>query len=124
MEKIKRSGGTAIIAVVIMCLVVGWVTTLAHYHNAVGEKNDKIEMLKLQALDSQYKVEQLLGELKELKEPIFKIYLAWRRTRKVELTASNFHKYYVGIEMAPFFRLDERIEKLIRAYNEVYYPDY
>jgi len=107
-----------------MCLVVGWVTTLAHYHNAVGEKDAQIKLLKQQAFGAQTRVEELLSELKDLKEPIFKAYLAWRRIKKVELSASNFHRYYIGIEAAPFFRFDAKVWDLIKAYNKAYYPDY
>lgn len=124
MEKIKNRYGITIVVLLIFLLVLGWGCTVAHYNKVIGEKNDKIEMSELQAFEAQTRAEELLGELKDLKEPIFKVYLAWRRTKKVELTASNFHKYYVGIEATPFFRFNAKVWDLIKAYNKVYYPDY
>lgn len=116
MEKIRRPGGTAIITVVIMCLVVGWVTTLAHYNNVVREKDDKIEMLTLQVLQVQGERKQALDDLKICQDKVDDFMYVWWNIRKVRLSDS---KYYVGISEDDFWMLVDEVDEL----NKLDQPD-
>jgi len=124
MEWIKRRCGVIILGLCAVLLLFGWLSTITYYADVVAERDAEIAKLEQRVFESQKKNEELIDGVKNLKDSVFKVYLTWRRTRKVELNDSNFYKYYVGLKMAPFFRFDEKIWELIKAYNEVFYLDY
>ncbi len=127
----RPSRGTTIVAAVIICLVVGWVTTLVHHYSIVGEKDARIEKLIEQVFQVEFKGKQALDDLnlalaerkqqEELvlkrREKVYEFLKVWFNIRKAKLSNS---KYYVGLSEDDFFRLVNKVMKLQKYFSPYY----
>ncbi len=131
MGKNGKSRVIVIMTMVVVCLVVGWVTTLVYHYNTVEEKDARIERSIVQMLQAELRGKQASDDLKicqdkskqqkelvsKRREKVYEFLKVWFNIRKVKLSNS---KYYVGLTEDDFFRLVNKATNLQKYFSPYY----